>query len=176
MRSIWRHPLCLAPHPLRPWLSEEGSLTRKLQSHFAELQVKRIRQLDARPHRDEWQCIGLHHRKQCAAVRDVLLTTQAGMLVFAHSITTRAALRGGMRLFRQAGNRPLGMLLFASPKISRGPLSWCRINSRHPLWIKANQLAGPLPKCLWARRSIFSSGKDRLLVTELFLPTLEFNA
>ena len=93
-------------------------------------------------------------------------------LVFAHSVTPRTALRGGFQLFGRIGSRPLGESLFADPTITRSPLSWRCVDQRHPLWQKAQAVAGPLPSRLWARRSLFYAGNDCLLVTEVFLPAV----
>ncbi len=176
MSGFWRHPLCLAPRPLRPWLSDPGSLTARLKARFPALHVRVVRQSWKKAHRDEWQALLLPGADSQVATREVLLMQGNTALVFAHSITLRAALRGGFKLFDRIGSRPLGESLFADPTITRSPLAWCRIDHRHPLWIKANAAAGPLPPRLWARRSLFHAGRDRLLVTELFLPAIERTA
>lgn len=107
-----------------------------------------------------------------AAVREVLLVEGETPLVFAHSVARRQSLRGGFRLLNSIGSRPLGAQLFARPNYARSPLSWHCVDRRHPLWQRAEAAAGPLPPRLWARRSVFFSGRDRLLVTEVFLPAV----
>lgn len=169
----WRTPLCLAPRNLRPWLADTGSLTARLKSFFPGLQVQVLGQGWQRAHRDELRALHLFRAITQVAMREVLLQDNRAPRVFAHSITLRASLRGGFQLFGRTGSRPLGALLFADPTIARSPLAWCRIDRRHPLWRKANAVAGPLPARLWARRSVFYSGHDRLLVTEVFLPAIE---
>lgn len=173
MSGFWRHPLCLAPRPLRPWLSDPGSLTARLKARFPALRVRVIAQGWQNAQRDEWHELHLPAPHVRVATREVLLMDGTTPLVFAHSITLRAALRGGFKLFGRIGSRPLGESLFADPTITRSPLAWCRVDRSHPLWIKANAAAGPLPPRLWARRSLFHAGRDRLLVTELFLPPIE---
>ncbi|WP_091193956.1 chorismate--pyruvate lyase family protein [Formivibrio citricus] len=167
---FWRHPLCLAPRALHPWLTEAGSLTARLKKSFPALRVRVLRQGWQRPVRDELCELRLQRPEAFAAVREVLLLDGDVPLVFAHSATPRQALRGGFHLLERTGSRPLGALLFADPTITRSPLAWCRVDRRHPLWRRAKLAAGPLPPRLWARRSVFFSGRDRLLVTEVFLP------
>lgn len=166
--QYWRTPLCLAPRPLHPWLTERGSLTAMLMAHFPEISVKVLFQGWQKAHLDE-----AHEQEQGhIACREVLLQSQHTPLVYAHSITSAAALRKGFHLFGRTGSRPLGALLFADPTIRRSHLSWCCIDQRHPLWQKAQAAVGTLPQRLWARRSVFYAGHDQLLVTEVFLPAL----
>lgn len=176
LAHCWHQPLCLAPQKLRPWLANTGSLTARLKRGFPGLRVQILDQGWRLAHRDEWQTLHLGRSHTRVACREVLLCSGTTPLVFAHSITLRAALRGGFHLFGRIGSRPLGELLFATPTITRSPLAWCRVDSRHPLWRKANAATGPLPNRLWARRSVFYAGRDQLLVTELFLPEIEASA
>ncbi len=171
-KFFWRHPLCLAPRALRPWLTEAGSLTTRLRQAFPVLQVRVLRQGWQPSLQNEAQALHLSRTSTLVAGREVLLMQGDMPLVFARSTTRREALRGGFQLFEQAGTRPLGALLFADPAITRSALSWRCVDRRHPLWQKAQAAAGPLPARLWARRSVFFAGRDRLLVTELFLPAV----
>lgn len=169
--QYWRTPLCLSPRPLLPWLTERGSLTAMLMAHFPRITVRVLFQGWQKAHADEAGCIGASERANVAC-REVLLQSKDTPLVFAHSITLPAALNKGFHLFGRSGSRPLGALLFADPTIRRSGLSWCCLSRRHPLWQKAEAAAGPLPGRLWARRSVFYAGKDRLLVSEVFLPAM----
>jgi chorismate lyase len=129
--------------------------------------VRVLRQGFHPAHRDEQAILQIGH--VLVATREVLLCSEQKPLVFAHSITTRNSLRRGFHLLGRTGSRPLGALLFADPKIMRSALSYCQIDRRHPLWRKAVAAAGPQERTLWARRSIFYSGQDQLLITEVFL-------
>ncbi|WP_293931811.1 chorismate lyase [Iodobacter sp.] len=169
----WRTPLCLAPRHLLPWLTERGSLTAMLMAHFPNISVEVIFQGWQAAHLDEMDCLGHVAHQQNIACREVLLKSNQQPLVYAHSITTASALRKGFHLFGRSGSRPLGALLFADPKIQRSSLSWCCIDTRHPLWQKTQAAVGHLPQRLWARRSVFYSGCDKLLVTEVFLSSID---
>ncbi|QLI80374.1 chorismate lyase [Chitinibacter fontanus] len=159
-----------APRHLRPWLCEQGSLTQRLIAHFPSFSVRVLRQGYYRAHLDE-QLI-FTPRFERVATREVLLCSENTPLVFAHSITSRSSMRRGFYLLGRTGSRPLGALLFADPKIKRSCLSCRQIDRRHLLWRKAVAAAGPQAKTLWARRSVFYSGQDQLLITEVFLSPL----
>lgn len=165
--SFWHTPLCLAPRALRPWLTAKGSLTARLIASFGPLQVQIRQQGWQQAHRDEAAALQISGSRQW--VRDVLLRAGQQPLVFAHSIARPETLRGSFGFLRRLGERPLGAALFADRRIRREALCWRRIDARHPLWQKAGAASAPLPRQLWARRSVFVRGRDRLLVTEVFL-------
>ncbi|WP_283150753.1 chorismate--pyruvate lyase family protein [Silvimonas soli] len=168
-QSRWYHPLCIAPRSLKPWLTERGSLTARLVAHFPGFHVRVLRQMPRSVHHDELRSLKIQ-RQQKAITRDVVLMSGDLPLVYAHSVATRAATRRGFRRLRGIGNRSLGSMLFADPTIRRSPLAWRRVDRRHPLWQQAQAAVGPMPPRLWARRSLFATGNDLLLVTEVFLP------
>lgn len=168
-RFRWHHPRCLAPRALQPWLAERGSLTARLVAHYPQFSVRVLRQREQPPHGDELATLQQRRRAR-VLTRDVLLMSGQTPLVYAHSVATRSAVRGGFRRLKGIGNRSLGSMLFADPTIRRSPLAWRQIDRRHPLWQQAHAAVGPLPARLWARRSLFITGPDRLLVTEVFLP------
>ncbi|WP_432724017.1 chorismate lyase [Jeongeupia wiesaeckerbachi] len=168
--ASWHTPLCLAPPALRPWLTESGSLTARLVAHFPAFSVRVCAQGLAAPHDDEGRAIALARRSQRVETREVLLMSGDTPLVFAHSVLQHRALRSGFRPIGRLGNASLGSFLFATPTIRRSPLAWRQVDARHPLWRKAALHVANLPMRLWARRSLFFAGHDRLLVTEIFLP------
>lgn len=167
--SFWRSPLFKAPRHLHAWLRERGSLTQRLIAHFPAFSVQVLCEGFYPAHHDERVILGI--ADELVATREVLLCSAATPLVFAHSVTKRASLKRGFHLLGRVGTRPLGALLFADHTIKRSRLSFCQIDARHPLWHKAVDAAGPQAATLWARRSVFYSGTDQLLVTEVFLST-----
>jgi chorismate--pyruvate lyase len=154
------------------WLRESGSLTARLQA-YGTTKVMRVRQNRALPNRDELWFLGLAKSRQAnqfVMIREVVLEVDGVPWVFAHTLANAAA----MRLLRRAGRNALAVVLFTDPKVSAGPLQYCRVDARHPLyrsaqaWCKATPVANPLS--LMARRALFQRGAARLLVTEVFLP------
>jgi len=164
------HGVCLA---LREWAGCRGSLTEKLRAAFPDLQVELVRQARAAPNPDEYAPLGLPPPLS-VWIREVVLHSRGTPLVFAHTVLPHAYLRGAWHLFGGLGARPLGEVLFADPRIRRGPLRFCALGSRHPLHREAQRAlpALALPATLWARRSVFERGGHPVLVSEVFLPAL----
>ena len=158
-----------ATHPLYPWLTARGSLTARLMAHCHSFRVAPLRQQLARANRDEAPLLQLPPQRQ-ALVREVLLECDGQAAVFAHSIIGADELRRTWRWVARLGNRPLGAVLFADPRIQRQPLHYKALDARHPLYRRAAEQVPQLPPRLWARRSLFTLNHAPLLVTEVFLP------
>lgn len=165
---------------LSAWLNERGSLTQKLQQHFPSLQVLPVFTQFKKSFPDESRLL---HRPiyEHAMIREVLLYQNATALVFAHSVLPRASLRGAWQGLNRLGNKPLGAVLFANPRVRRTQLRYKKLHSHDALYRQAQaQLTKHgfaaqiphLPAVLWARRSIFSLNSANILVTEVFLPSL----
>lgn len=170
MQSKWRTSVAVAGAWHR-WLSDHGSLTRRLQARCATLRVQRLRQAHACAHEDERALLHLRAGR-LALVREVLLSCDTTPLVFAHTVIPLAGLNGPWAGLVNLGNRPLGAALFADPRIQRHPLECRSLNPRHPLYrAAARHLAVP-PKRLWARRSRFTLAGHSILVSEVFLPAV----
>jgi chorismate--pyruvate lyase len=133
--------------------------------------VQVVRQGLRFPNEDEYRQLGQPtHRR--ALVREVVLHAGGRPVVLAHSIAAWRDLSGTWRGLRGLGSRPLAEALFTDPLVSRGPLEFVRIDSRHPLGRRARQVFGRGLPVLWARRSRFLKRGRPLLVTEVFLPEL----
>jgi chorismate--pyruvate lyase len=162
------HPLLL-PRPLRGWLTDQGSLTRRLKRHCPAFRVHPTRIGRFRTSHDENRALRLG--PGCLAyVREVILDCGNLPVVFAHSVVALDSLRGPWAAVTRLGSRPLGEALFSNPRISRGHLQYKRLSRRHPLArqaIRSGIAAANLP--LWARRSFFFLQGRPILVTEVFL-------
>ena len=162
-------PVLLGANPYRRWLTLPGSLTHALISRCPGFNVRRLHQGMGLPFRDETATLGLASGR-LALLRDVRLNCGETPLVYAHSVIPRDGLDGPWRHLAGLGNRPLGAALFADPRIRRGTLHYLRLDRRHPLYRCAAGHLGPLPRTLWARRSLFELAGCPILVTEVFLP------
>ena len=111
-------------------------------------------------------------RNELALVREVYLYCGDTPVVFAHSVVARKDLRGAWRGLSGLGNRSLGTVLFTNPVVKRTPLRFKKLNSTHPLFIRACRHLQAKPPGLWARRSLFSLQGQSILVTEVFLPSI----
>ncbi len=164
------HPF-RAPRALRNWLSDRGSLTRRLKARHADFRVSLVACGYAPPFPDEARAMRLGSKTH-AYVRDVLLVGGGRVRVYAHSVLPRASLRGAWCGITRLGTKPLGEALFTDPRIRRLGLTMRRLDARHPLYRAARRHADmPAPQ-LWARRSVFCLNGRPLLVTEVFLPAI----
>lgn len=169
--ALWQPFPAGAAAPLRRWLLDRGSLTRRIEQRCSRFQLEVLSQRLAAIDRDELAVIGVRHGVRCV-VREVSLNCTQQPVVFAHSVVEVHARRGAWRMLASLGVRPLGAALFADPRIERFPLRFCRINRRHELYERACKLIARPPAGLWARRSLFELHGSRLLVTEVFLPAI----
>lgn len=159
------------PWPLKPWLDEPGSLTRRLRQHCrGGFNVKVAREGWRTPAVSESLALNLR-LANASWVREVLLCCGDEPLVFARTVMPVGILRGHYRALRNLGRRPLGSLLFGRDTIRRGPLTVACLRPGHRLHDRARELTG-LDQPAWARRSVFHVGSKPILVTEMFLPSL----
>jgi chorismate--pyruvate lyase len=104
-----------------------------------------------------------------AFVREIELTCDGRPWVFAQTLVPQATLaRHGW--LAGLGRAALGERLAAIPGIERGPLEFARLVAGDRLYHRALRDRREAPEALWARRSWFAIGGDRLLVQEVFLP------
>ena len=155
----------------RKWLIDTGSLTTRLQLSYSHFAVKPVTVKHAKPFADEAALLHLPAHKT-ALIREVLLLGNNQPVVFAHSVLPRASLRGAWNGLGRLGNKPLGAMLFANPKVKRTPLEYKKLPRQHPISMRVAEHMQTSPKALWARRSVFSLNCARILVTEVFLPQL----
>ena len=169
-RLPWRGDL----RCLRLWLLDRGSLTARLQC-LGAFSVHLLTQKLAIPTSDECAVLGLA-RGRLAWVREVVLSVDSVPAVFAHTALPVAPRGPLTRWLARLGSRSLGALFFSHAGFVRGPLVSRRLDVRDALYSRAvaamNLNSTAKPAVLWARRSNFSFGRQRVLVTEVFSPSL----
>ena len=155
----------------RAWLTDRGSLTRRIQERCNQFSVRHVHLASARANRDE--AIELALKPGSLAIqREVFLYCGDIPVVFAHSILPLASLRGPWQTLVRLGAKPLGAALFSNPLVTRTALRFKKLNRHHALYrLASGPFANP-PYCLWARRSVFSLHNKSILVTEVFLPDI----
>lgn len=112
----------------------------------------------------EWQ--------RMALVREVFLECDGTPWVFARTVVPPRTLRGPARRLAHLGERSLGAVLFADPRVTRGEVELARLTPGERLHGRVREHAGRDPGEVWARRSRFDIRGRPLLVTEVFLPAL----
>lgn len=158
---LWRdprHPSSrLIPAPLRDWLLDESSLTRRLQHLCPDrFGVELVSQRRERPTADEARLLGIpvHSRP---LVRRVYLLCGESRWVAARTVIPESTLKGPNAPLARLGTMPLGTFLFRQPGVRRGPL---QVTFGGHDWAPGS----------WGRRSIFYLRDRPLLVSEFFLP------
>ncbi len=154
------------------WLIERSSLTARLQQRYRDFSVQSQLNHYAKPSQEEASALRLT-AKHTALIREVILCGEGGRpLVFAHSVLPRKSLRGAWRGLGRLGNKPLGAVLFANPKVKRAAFSYKKLTANHVLYQIATRHLVSKPVFLWARRSVFNLNEANIMVTEVFLPNL----
>lgn len=164
----WRRRPGASAGGYRRWLIDRSSLTDRVRERCAAFRVELVLQEPRRATRDE--CFVAGRRERRALVREVFLSCGHVRVVFAHSVTPLANLRGAWHGLAGLGTRPLGAALFADPRVRRHPLSFRKLGPRDEIHVRACAAIGRRLPALWARRSLFMLGKSPILVTEVFLP------
>lgn len=153
------------------WVRSRGSLTERIMARCGDFRVNHVSNRYCRVNLDETDGIGCG-RSESALVREVYLCCNETPVVFAHSVARRGSLKGPWRNLKFLGQRSLGSAFLASPKVRRDALEFLAISARHPLYEKSCRFIEDRPPKLWARRSLFSRGRNSILVTEVFLPKI----
>lgn len=153
----------------RHWLTDSGSLTKRLQLLSDDFFVKPSRHQYAKPQVDEARLLGLS-RRQNALLREVHLYSHGKPVVFAHSVLPQHSLRGEWLGLGHLGNKPLGAALFMNPKVMRTQLEFKKLTNQNALYRRAVAHLALKPQAVWARRSIFRLKHSAIMVTEVFLP------
>lgn len=170
-RSKWCHRLLRGEGDgaVASWLTEPGSLTARCQAAARNFRVVRLAYGLGDALADEG--IAQPRSRGHAWIREVMLEADGVPVIFAHTVLP-AAPRGKLtRWLARLGNRSLGSLLFSHPGFRRGTIEFLRLDKRHPLYQRAAAL-GEAGDFLWARRSLHRLGRQRVLVTEVFLPAV----
>lgn len=166
-RHRWRAGFAGLPPSwaLRSWLVEPGSLTARCQGLARMFRIRVLACARAKALADEQVASQV-------TVREVLLECDGVPVIFAHT-TLSTAERGRLaRWLKGLGSRSLGSLLFSHPGFRRGPIEFCRIDARDPLYRLAAAHAPAAGPWLWARRSRHGLDGQQVLVTEVFLPAI----
>ena len=136
------------PDAVVHWLDDDQSLTAKLKRKFDNFSVNVLLQTQLEPHQNEVAVLGFTGD---AIIREVELLGNNQMMVFARSVIP---VTNDTKSLLSIGSKPLGEILFNDASITRGPLQVTHTGST------------------WGRRSTFTIGTTKLLVSEFFLESL----
>lgn len=169
----WHQPQRrLMPAKLTSWLTSTDSLTRRLQTHNKHgFSVELLGNCWIKALTDEAISLDLPVAEHIYQ-REVRLMDGNTANVYARTVIPRATYMAMQHRFNSLGNKPLGELLFTDPLVKRGPIEIARLKPGQWLYEMAVLDEDYRPESLWGRRSVFYLSGNKLLVNEIFLPTL----
>ena len=138
----------IVPGKVLAWLDDEQSLTAKLKQKFDDFAVKVLSQTQIQPHTNETDALDFTGQ---SVIREVELLGDGQAVVFARSVIP---MTNDTQDLLSIGAKPLGEILFNDARIIRGQLQITYIDGT------------------WGRRSTFTIGSTKLLVSEFFLEHL----
>lgn len=153
------------PGDVRPWVTDEGSLTDRLKAlGRGTFRVQRLVQDWQAPLPSERRLLDLPPDQQ-GLVREVALTLDDLPVVFARSVFPESSLTGSLAHLRTLENQSLGAILFSHPDMLRRPFELALLPGDSPYLPADLQQARPA----WGRRSRFEIEGKPLMVSEVFL-------
>ena len=160
------------PAKLTSWLTSTDSLTSRLKAHNShDFSVELLGNCWIKPLTDEAISLDLPVAEHIYQ-REVRLMDGDAANVYARTVIPRATYMAMQHRFNSLGNKPLGELLFTDPLVKRGPIEIACLKPGQWLYEMAVLDENYRPAMLWGRRSPFYLSGKRLLVNEIFLPTL----
>lgn len=169
----WRTPQRrLMPTELTSWLTNSGSLTQRLKTHNKhDFSVQMLSTHWMKPLPDE--CLSLDiPMTEMAYQREVKLMDGDQANVYARTVIPLSTFQIMKQRFNTLGNRSLGELLFTDPSVKRGAIEIACLKPGQWLYEMAVLDESIRPVQLWGRRSHFYLSGKKLLVNEIFLPSL----
>ena len=142
----------------RSWLTDPGSLTRRLDALSpGQFRVQRLADYVGRLSPTECHDLGMRW-PQTGWLREVSLLVDGKEWVRARTVVPASSMTAFGGQLRQLGTRSLGSFLFSQPDLRRQILRICPVPASGQ---RSHQLQ-------WARRSVFLVRKRPILVTEAF--------
>lgn len=167
-----RAPLARVPASLRPWLLDEGSLTRRvIDACPGPFRVQVMSQAWRRPMRNEASALDLRADRR-ALVREVQLVCGDIAWVHARTVIPRTTLTGRERRLAHLGSRSLGEVLFADSTLERAETEIACLVPGDALYADIAACLARPPAELWGRRTRYALNGKALLVSEIFLPAI----
>ena len=157
------------PEEVHSWVFEQGSLTRRLRKTYGSSFAVEILFHRWKPaFLSECDLLKLPHQ-QFNLVREVLLHADGMPLILARTILPQQTIRIAKRNLSHLGTRPLGEVIFSYPKLERQELNTCCVENS--LWTKAlSEKVAIKETQIWGRRTVYAIHKQKLLVSEFFMP------
>lgn len=158
------------PAYLYSWLTETGSLTKRLRGIYSrDFGVKVLFHRWKPAFIDECQLLDQPPARY-QLIREVLLHANGQPLVLARTILPESTIKIAHRNLSHLGNKPLGEVIFAYPDLERRLRQiGCAETS---IWSPQLQAKVGVYQSIWGRRTVYAIHDQPLLVAEFFLPHL----
>lgn len=163
------------PIALLPWLAEPGLLTARVRSVAGAAGGFRLLKLALAAITTDVQA-RLQVTDRTGLLREIEFTCGDVRWIYAQSVFPDSTVREYPWL-AELGGAALGEALARVGEVVREPLEYLALPRGHALDIAARTRAGAgadtdARRC-WARRAAYRLGQHRILVTEVFLPSIE---
>lgn len=150
------------------WLSRPGALTSGLRK-VGKFSIKVLNEYLTYVKEDEAYPLNLAINQR-VWVREILMSINGQMAVYARSITELNASRANWQGIRVLNNRPLADILYNDPAISRSSFESAKLNAQLSLHRSLTEYPELPQGEFLARRSTFFQNNEGLTVNEVFLP------
>jgi chorismate--pyruvate lyase len=159
--------------PVKHWLTDAGSMTRKLKARSNVFGVRHLAQKIGLCDKEECSVLGVPLRSR-RIQREVVLLCDDQPVIYGYTSVVSAAMRRDWPFVPALGNVPLGAKLFTDRRVMRQPFQYTRLHPMHPLMQRAAKALdiSAFTTPLYARRSVFTRQQGVMLVTEIFLPAM----
>ncbi len=141
--------------PLKTWLTAEGWLTARLKRLSPG--GFRVEVLPDKPQAES--------DSARSTLRRVIIWCDHEACIYAETDIPHATAAAHPWL-RELGAEPLGQALESRADVSRGAFEYALVNPAS----LPKKLSTTITEHCWARRSVFSIGREKITVTEVFLP------
>lgn len=148
----------------KEWLINTQSLTANIRSLCPQMEVVVLSEKWQRPLASEAQKLGMTQH-EFAWVRCVILNCQEADWVYARTVIPKMQAGNPWFALKRLGNQPLGEVLFNLKQVQRSPFHLIKTAQAWPHFLEAEVRYG--------RQSVFTQHNAKLLLTEVFLPSLQ---
>lgn len=167
----WRLSKC---GNIAQWLRSSGSMTLKMQAHWHQpVSLTILQQRWAVPTFEEQQCLRLPRSQHCL-IREVKLAIDQRILMIARSVIPAGHLTQQYQCIRGLKFKTIGGWFFNRPYFQRSNFEFKLFDDTDFLYCYAQPHLEQADRKLWGRRSILVIPKQKLLLTEIFMPDFDY--
>ena len=141
------------------WLTQDGSLTERLQKEFNDVKVDIIYE-------------GLASEKEKDYIREVLIKSHGEPMIYAKTRLKVIDLEDAWVSLKTLGQQSLANILFKDPQIYRRSIFYRICESDDIFYRRLKSLGCIHEEILWVRQSEWEKNGKILSLTEAFLPKL----